>query len=258
MSEITKVFGVISATLWILIWGFSCSQHARADQEPRYKIAVIDTGYDPARAHVPAKLCKIGHYDSLTKTANINYYHPHGTQVVDLIAEKLKDVDYCIVIFQTMTTGNSKKPEATPEDIAKALNDSIGLGITAVNLSLSSETPAAAEEDGIKNVATARIPMFIAAGNKHRNLDYGCVAYPACYRYKNIVIVGAQDENFPNTPSPISNYGKRVTVWAPGYYHMGDESEWQASATSYAAPRALSEYILFLEHKRLQAASKHK
>ncbi len=222
-----------------------------------YKIAIIDTGFDPARANIATNLCKTGHYDFFTRTANVNWYHPHGTQVVDVASDRLKDVDYCLIIFQVYTSTDIDGPHTDAGDVAQAINDAIGLGISAINISMSGSKYSAVEEEALKNAEKAHIPVFISAGNKSKHLDKGCDTYPACYENTNILVVGMQDPEEPKKHAPSSNFGPKVRLWARGDYHMGEESEW-ASGTSFAAPRALAEYILFLEHKRLQGAHKHK
>ncbi len=220
---------------------------------PRYKIAILDTGYDPARAAFPAKLCKTGHYDFSTHTANINYVNPHGTQVASIIAEKLKDVDYCLVIFQ-LFDAHINVPAI---EVAQALNDAIGLGVTAINLSFGGRAPEPLERGALLNVSNAKIETFAAAGNSGQNLDMNCNYYPACYKFKNMIVVGAQDPELPKQHDHRSNYGKAIVdVWARGDYSMGDNEADYNFGTSFATPRALAEYILFLEHKRLAAQGK--
>lgn len=223
--------------------------------EPRYKIAVVDSGYDPARAAVTPKLCKNGHYDFQTNTSNVNYIGNHGTKVISIIAEKLKNTDYCLIVFQVYEDSSF---EARPGNVAKAVNDALGLGVSAINLSLGGARTFPAEREAFANLEKTGIPAFLAAGNKKQNLDMNCKQYPACYKFKNIIIVGAQDFDNPKIHSDISNYGRTVSIWAPGYYRMGSNETDYAFGTSFATPRALAEYILFLEHKRLSAAKKHK
>ncbi len=230
---------------------------AHADQEPRYKIAVIDSGYDPSRANVATNLCKTGHYDFFTRTANVNWYHPHGTKVIDVLSERLKDIDYCLIILQVYTITRPDGPYTDANDVAKAINDAVGLGVTAINISMSGAQYSSAEATALKNAEKVYLPIFISAGNKSKNLNAHCDTYPACYENKNILVVGMQDSEEPKKHSRVSNYGTKVKIWARGDYRMGEETEW-TSGTSFAAPRALAEYILFLEHKRLQGAHKHK
>ncbi len=172
--------------------------------------------------------------------------------VVDVLAEKLKDVDYCLIIFQVFTTTPNHSPDATSEDIASALNDTVGLHVTAINASWDGPVPLPLEKKAFEKVERVKTPVFVAAGNHHVNLDVDCQSYPTCYGIKNVISVGMQDLESPKEHAKISNYGKLVTIWAPGYYRMGDEENWN-QGTSFAAPRALADYILFLEHKRLAA-----
>ncbi len=89
----------------------------------------------------------------------------------------------------------------------------------------------------------------MAAGNKKLNLvRKKCLQFPECYSFKNLIVVGAQDYNEPKKHAEYSNYGTRVDLWAPGWYLNKDGS--MSHGSSYAAPRALSEYILYLERKK--------
>ncbi len=240
-------------TVMVYLLGLLCvilTEAAFAENVPKYKIAVLDTGYDPARAQHPAKLCSTGHYDFSTHTANVNYVHTHGTEVIDLIAEKLKDIDYCIIVFQVFdsgkrdTTGNFQFYATSVE---QSLNDAIGLKVAAVNASYGGLKSLEPEKNGFRNLATAKIPAFVAAGNEQMNFDKACNYFPACYLFKNIIVVGAQDYENPKRHYSESNYGKRVDIWAPGYYKGTDGI--MSRGTSYAAPRALAEYILFLSQR---------
>lgn len=222
--------------------------------EPRYKIAIIDTGYDPSRAVFKLKLCKTGHYDYLTKTSNVNFFHEHGTRVADIIAEKLKDVEYCAIIYQMYTTTEKDGPHAELKDEADAINMATGERVTAINLSFSGPDKAPEEIQALDWATQSGVTIFIAAGNEHKNLNYKCDVYPACHKFNRMIVVGMQDYDEPKKHDKDSNYGRRVDVWAPGYSF--DKEDNFEHGTSFAAPRALADYILFLEHKRL-AHSNH-
>ncbi len=244
------VFNVVVVFFFSFFLSNCSAPRAQAEDTPHYKIAIIDTGYDPARATVPLKLCKTGHYDYFTKTANLNFRDAHGTRVANLIAEKLKNVNYCAVIYQTATLGTM----STANDRANALNLAIGEQVVAINMSIQSDPRTSdVEREAFKFVSEARVAIFVAAGNngdgyQGKNLDKNCNIYPVCYGFKDLVVVGAQDPENPKEHALSSNYGKkRVDIWAPGYYEDATDS---AFGTSYAAPRALAEYILFLDSKR--------
>lgn len=229
--------------LLIPVYGYAQKPKINYPQPP-YKIILIDTGYDALRAPYKLKLCKDGHFDYLHHEYKIGSMDVHGTQVASIIAEKLRDVDYCAVIYQVAI---STKPDFHYQEVADAFMRASGEGATAINVSLGFTVPHDFNTDAIKDDFSAptrsRIPVFLAAGNDHKNFDKLCDVYPQCFNFPNFIIVGSQDPLRPREHSYSSNYGKIVQLWAPGGYD--DEF-----GTSYAAPRALSEYILFLEHKR--------
>lgn len=225
-------------------------------KEARYIIGVVDTGYDPGEADPSAniRLCKTGHYDYLTKTPNLAYTSKHGTQIMNLIAQKLNsDVDYCFVVYQI--TDDLDHPGADPGRLGEILLKAIASGVDVVNMSLNSSQGLGqrveAEEAAFKAAAANGMAVFLASGNAGAKLDKVCDYYPACYGpYQNLVIVGGQKYEDPKEPDHTFNYGSRVSVYAPSWYR--DPSTGAVYyGTSYAAPRALAEYILALERKRL-------
>lgn len=223
-----------------------------AHGEPRYKIAIIDTGYDENTATEKLKLCKTGHFDMFTKQPRVNYRHPHGSQVASIIAKRLKNVDYCAVVLQIVSLPLS---EWRPDNTAVTLTKAMEADVDAVNMSfggvdpVDSELGRLPEKLAVQAAGEQGIVMFMAAGNDSLDLDKECNAFPACYQTKNKVVVGYTDPFYPNKRNPDSNYGKVVKVWARGDYQ--DKTGYIHYGSSYAAPRALAEYILFLEHKRL-------
>jgi subtilisin family serine protease len=215
--------------------------------KPPYKIAVIDTGYQADLASVPAKLCDSGHYDYGARSAALGCVAPHGVQIASLIAENLRDVDYCLIIYQTAVLNQKKMPELAKTDIANAVNSAIGEGVVAINLSVAiKDQPSMEERQALEFAAEAGIAVFIAAGNIGQDLDKTCDVYPACYKLPHEIVVGAQSRLDPKKPAAYSNYGKVVQVWAQDWYDDGNVVK---AGTSYAVPRALSEYILFLDSR---------
>jgi hypothetical protein len=81
---------------------------------------------------------------------------------------------------------------------------------------------------------------FVAAGNDRKNLDYECDIFPACYTFANVYPVGALDPVFGEHAN-VSNHGRRIKLWFDGSVAKGFREE--NPATSYATPRALSEFI---------------
>ncbi len=225
-----------------------------AGQSKTYRIGIIDTGYLPSKATEKTRshLCKDGHYDYLTDTPNLNYTGEHGTRIMNLISAKLapEHVDYCFVVYQVTT--NLNDPGAFPETLAKALLRALAAKLVTVNVSLDSENtiPDERERSAFAAATSNGLMIFLAAGNSGNELGKsGCKWYPACYGpYKNLILVGAQKlGEVPMQPEKAYNWGSRVSVYAPAYY---DDDDIRHTGTSYATPRALAEYILFLESKR--------
>lgn len=216
-----------------------------AELGPQYKIAIIDTGYDPQRATEKLKICKDGHYDYHTNTPNLGFIDGHGTFVANLIAEKLSKVDYCAEIYEVFADATTMHAS----DLAEAIDRAIRAGVIAINISLGSDyLDSVSVESAMEQASDLGILVFVAAGNHGTDLDKNCWIYPACFKLKGEIVVGAQDPTDPKEHAIDSNYGKKtVSIFAPGWY---DDGENQDFGTSYAATRALAEYVLFLDHKR--------
>jgi subtilisin family serine protease len=176
---------------------------------------------------------------------NLNFMNPHGTRIADLLAEKLRGVDYCLIFIQMFRNVEPMYP--IPDDYVEALTRVREAGATAVNISLKSFEFVSQDQKNAFAETTKKIPIFLAAGNEYRDLSKKCDIYPVCYPFKHLIVVGAQDFENPKKHASYSNYGARVNLWAPG--HFIDSDQEPLFGTSYATPRALAEYILFLESK---------
>jgi len=212
----------------------------------KYRIAILDSGFDPSRATAKLKLCKTGHWDYLTHTPNINYTDVHGTEVASIIADKLKDVDYCVIIYQIFNTGTRHVGlDAFIDALKKAKDEKLN----AINMSFAGYENSDEELKLLNLVYKSGAAIFVAAGNNGKNLDKVCDVFPACYSVKSLIVVGALDFENPKNKAQTTNYGKKVNIYAPGYYvtNTGDLQ----FGTSYASPRALSSYIEYLDAHNL-------
>jgi subtilisin family serine protease len=209
----------------------------RAFKGEQIRIAIIDTGYNPLWTNEPLKLCKKGHYDFLKDKAEVGYTEPHGSIVASIIAEELRDVNYCAVIYQVMG------PQGlNTRTIKAAFNKAKHEGLAAINLSLNGRAYSFMERRSMKAVADRGTMIFTAAGNERLDLNTFCNSFPACYPIPNMYVVGATERD-NEYPAPYSNYGKRVDIWMPGDYEIADQI---VEGTSFAAPRALSDYVYSL------------
>jgi subtilisin family serine protease len=227
----TLILGLIGL---ILIFG---TGHAHADHQPKFKIAIIDTGYDASLVTgSKLKLCKHGHYDFSKGQNGVGFTKKHGTAVASIIAEQLKDVDYCAVIYTISIYENA-------EQIVTAFYKASYETVDAINASYSGSIKSVAEREAVRDAAKRVKAIFVAAGNDGRNLDVSCLAFPTCFDIPNVHPVGALKAN--GARLPVSNYGSKVKEWYSGEASLGF-----IPATSFAAPRALSSYVLSLVNQQ--------
>lgn len=203
--------------------------------KPLLKIAIIDTGYIPAQAMTPIKLCKTGHFDFGTGKALVGSSgHPHGTQVASLVAQGLVNVNYCALIYNV-----EGKDGFSFKNISGALRKAKEAGAVAINMSIQGYQFSYLERMAIEELSASGIHLFVAAGNDNMNLDEACNSYPGCYQIPRVHMVGSILPDYSGRSS-FSNYGTKVELWYPGYYVTVFET---ARGTSFASPRALADYV---------------
>lgn len=218
----------------------SCTKAKAETVEPKHKIAIIDTGYNPEliKTGPKLKLCKSGHFDFVSGEDKIGYNttfsKDHGTQIAAIIAKELQSVDYCAVIF---TISSYYTAEQVISAFYKASNESV----TVINASYNAIIKSVPEREAVKDAAKQVDAIFVSAGNNGLDLDKACLSFPACFDIPKMHVVGAK-LGTDRPRAPTSNYGERVTKW-----ESGKSLDGQSSGTSFAAPRALSRYIRSLE-----------
>lgn len=250
-NELIKTEELIAGVVVILAILFGL--YYNANHTPNYsvhtaaiKIAIIDTGY---QGNEGLKVCPTGSLDFNTglKEVGISPLNKdHGTKVASIIAESLKNVDYCALIYQVESIKG-----INPLHIALAATLAEDENVVAINISLTGPLTDDAENVALLNVSQ-KAKLFMAAGNQKQDLTKKCLAFPACYGIANAQVVGAL------TPAgylraEYSNFGRGiVNNWQSG------EVKWRGTldyGTSFAAPRALSKYVLSLVS--LQQAKQH-
>lgn len=173
------------------------------------KIAIVDTGVNFDRTQ-DVIFCK-GESRDFTKTG-LNDTRGHGTLVTNLIADQLKELDYCIVMIKWFDN-----MYATDEAYINSLKYAISLKPDIINLSLGgierSEYSYEDEKLQINTLVKSNVIVIAAAGNDGKDLDKDCNYYPACIN-KKIVIVGNLDQDGKRYYN--SNYGKIVKMWEIG------------------------------------------
>lgn len=207
------------------------------------RIGIIDTGYQYDFSGIPLKLCNDGHYDFLNRTETVGHTLEHGTRVANIIAENLQNVDYCAVILQVYGT-----KDINTDKVGQALLRAIDARVDVVNISLSGRDPLPLEKQALNLALNKGIKVFIASGNMSTNLDKDCTFFPACYRLRGMTVVGALNYE-TKLRANYSNYGGVVNEYYNGYsvYHNKLDN-----GTSYATPRALSNYVLKLYNQPIR------
>lgn len=242
MSRRTEMLVMVVTVITLTALAQTCVNITHAEPAPKYKIAILDTGYDVARASTPLKLCKTGHYEFRTNTPIVGFTQIHGTLVASIIAEQLKNINYCALIYQVET----KDGHFLDQSLTRAVSMAIKEGANVVNMSYQGYTTSLKERFALERLSASGAITFEAAGNEGENLDYQCDAFPTCYGINNIFPVGAIDPDTA-TRAKYSNHGKMIKLWFSGRATLnGDEY----NGTSFAAPRALSDYILRKEKRK--------
>lgn len=204
----------------------SMSVHAKT-----IKVALIDSGIDHFTRDI--KLCPNGLYDltgnllkmHVTKSEMTDKFG-HGTNVAYLIADRLKDVDYCFYIFKIYEINENTK-SLKPTMLAFLLASN--LNVDVINYSSGGPDEDPLEQAVIKTLTDKGIKLVTAAGNLNLNLDTTCNYFPCCY--DDVICVGNIEDT--GMRQEMSNYGKRVNHWEKGCnVHAGG---WIMTGTSQAA-----------------------
>ncbi len=241
-NELLKVEEVVIGTAVVLsiLFGLYYNVNKTAEStvhEAAFKIAIIDTGYQGGGG---LKVCDKGHFNFNTGRKNVGVSPlnaTHGTKVATIIAQLLKNVDYCAIIYQVESIRG-----IDPINIGSAAMLARAENVVAVNISLTGPNPDQTESMALWALSQ-KAKLFIAAGNQGRNLTKNCSIFPACYNITKAQVIGALDPGSV-LRAEYSNYGKGIiSNWQNG------ELQWKGTldyGTSYATPRALSKYVLSL------------
>lgn len=204
------------------------------------RVGVIDTGFDPKNTlyrACPGDLNRDFTGEGMLDT------HPHGQNIVNAITDRLKDVDYCIVIIKGIAKERSVLH--TPDYIL-ALNYAMMLKLDVVNLSISGENEMSVESLILSQMITLGTVVVAAAGNDRKDLDKKCNYYPACADSR-IVTVGCLQTNL-RAKCPFTNYGKYVKVWELGEDVLAGGVK--MSGTSQATAIATAKIVRRLANER--------
>ena len=206
-----------SISLLILIL---CSFSANADE---INIAIIDTGIDPHnsafknRLYIGKNKATSDHYGvDFSKSAfdKKSPYdeHGHGTHIAGIIAELAPKAKLHILKYYNPQASGEENLQSTIDALEYAIN----IGVDIINYSSGGPEPSINEERLFNLAEKKGIIIVSAAGNEGENIDIqGREFFPASYRNKNIITVGAHNDKYE--PLKSSNYGHTsVDIFAPG------------------------------------------
>jgi thermitase len=190
-------------------------------------VAVIDTGVDAGHPYLYQQIEKnkdlphVYGWDVSSDSFEPDDEHGHGTHIAGIIAAigrnsttgknpiSIMSIKYCCAPDTGM--GNSGK-------LAQSIEYAVSHGAKIINISSGGSGFIDTELAAISSAERAGVLVIVAAGNDARKLGMvypdGYDYYPAQYRVKSLLVVGATRKD--GGPVPSSNWGLVVDVSAPG------------------------------------------
>ena len=203
----------------------SCSSQAK-----QIRIAVVDTGLTVRSFN--GKLCKDHSVISTMHSIDTSDNSNHGNNVAQIIADGLKDIDYCITSIKVYDTGKLNMIVF----YLLAFEFIIKHNYDIVNISMSGGGNYEPERRLIRQLIKNGTRIVAAAGNNNIDLDKACTSFPACY--PKVVAVGAIDSDGERVS--YSNYG-RFLLWRLGKDVKVSNNANGFSGTSAVAPQVTAE-----------------
>lgn len=183
-------------------------------------VAVVDSGLNLKDDRFARYLCK-GKSKDFTDEG-IEDIVGHGTHVSGLITQGMPR-GFCIMVVKYYSAYASGIVNLKRE--VEAIKWAAKQGADIVNI--SGGGPQFQEDEYIAIKANPQMTFVVAAGNDNNNIDYPFNEYyPASYKLKNVIAVGARKESFTSFFSTLetsstektksSNFGKTVKAWELG------------------------------------------
>ena len=212
-------------------WGLSTISAARGWNAEtgtgRTVVAVIDTGIDLTHPDLVANLWRNPDtsasdrhgYDFANNDGDPNDDNGHGTAVAGVIGATGNNGTGVTGVAWTTRLMALKFMDANgngfTSDAIRAMDYAVQHGAKVLNNSWGGAGADPLLEQAIARARAGGAIVVVAAGNESANNDT-TPAYPASYALAsdNVVVVAATDEN--DRLSAYSNYGRSVTVAAPG------------------------------------------
>ena len=194
-------------------WNFRMIDTEGAWERTRGKgavVAVIDTGVTKARDFKQTTFT--AGYNFVSKTANADDDHGHGTHVAGTIAESTNNNEGVAGIAFEATIMPLKVLSAegsgSSADIADAIRFAADKGANIINMSLGSAYPSDVIHEACKYARKKGVTIVCAAGNSFREGVGYPAAFPECIAVSSVGPSGKL--------SKFSSWGKQVAIAAPG------------------------------------------
>jgi len=201
-------------------------------------VAVIDTGADLNHPDLKDKIVKS--YNVFTKTAAVSDAHGHGTHCAGIAAAALNGVgvagiapDAGLMPVQVLNAGGGGSDATIAEGIVWAADN----GAKVMTMSLGLYKRSKVLEEALQYALDKDVTLVASAGNNNILNDPETAPHlPSTY--PGVIEVAATDVN--NQKARFSNFGKTVTVAAPGVDILSTVpgSYKKMSGTSMASPAA--------------------
>lgn len=202
------------------------------------RVGILDSGYDTST--IDFNRCDYGTSDIVfIKGSTLKDNQGHGNNVLHIISDPNKDVDYCIIMIKVWDP-NSRGMFAYRLGLLYATK----MNLDILNISLTGIEPDPIEKFALKYMLDNKVTIVVAAGNDRMELTKNkCGAFPACIDDR-IVSVGCLNGK---DRCSFSNYGNYIKVWENGMNVPGGGIT--MSGTSQAAAKITSKTVRELSNK---------
>lgn len=166
------------------------------------KVMVIDTGINGNDYHLKPYI---------KEQFNQNYkdINGHGTHIAGLVTQ-----DTCSRVELISCKFFEENQKADMNKYMNCLHKAIDLKVNFINFSAVGYKVNKIERNLLKKLTKAGTVVVVAAGNNSKDLKDKCEYFPACYKMKNLITVGALDHE--SKKLSISNYNIPNMVWELG------------------------------------------
>lgn len=219
------------------------------------KVAVIDTGIDPAHPDLRGAVAGGFNAVDVSKPGEWSDKEGHGTHVAGTIGAR-RDGDGVVGVAPQASLYSvrvlDENGNGTYDDVIAGIQWAVDNGVQVANMSLGADEGSPALEQAVKEASRRGLLIIAASGNAG-----GPVGYPA--KYPETIAVGASDKT--DKTAWFSNRGPEVDFIAPGVdvlsLKRGGGTE-TLSGTSMATPHVagLAALALSMGARDVRAALK--